>query len=95
MQGNGFKAMGSSLGGVALGVQQQVPAVPVWAFVIGAIVVLAIGVIWVLWEEKEETPQEQEAPAGEEAALAEPEAEPAAPVAEAEEEAAEEAPPPD
>jgi hypothetical protein len=84
MQGGGFKAMGSSLGGMALGVgglapaQQQVTAVPAWAFVVGAIVVLAIGVIWVLWEEKEETPQVKEAPAAEEAALAEPEAEPAA-----------------
>ncbi len=84
MQGSGSKAMGLSLGGMALGVgwlaptQQQATAVPVWAFVVGAIVVLAIGVIWVLWEEKEETPQETEAPVAEEAAPAEPEAEPGA-----------------
>ena len=84
MQGSRFEAMSSALGGMALGVgglapaQQQVTAVPAWAFVVGAIVVLAIGVIWVLWEEKEETHQVKEAPAVEEAAPAEPEAGPAA-----------------
>ena len=90
MQRNGLRAMGSPLGGVALGIgflAQEPPrrplGIPMWGWILLFVLVIVVAVIWVLREEEQEAAQKEEEPEG----VLEPEAEPATL-------AVEEAPPP-
>ena len=76
MRRTGFAAMGSPLGGTALGIgflaqaQSRPFVIPVWLFLLLALAVIIFGVIWVLYEEKEKAPKEEELPAAPEVAPA-------------------------